>query len=240
MISENLLEILSRIDAAARRSGRNPGDIRLVAAVKSQGRQKIEEAIKAGLTHIGHNYIQEASAEKPDACGTEIKFHMIGHVQRNKARKAAELFDVIETIDDSRIFKPLDSACLELNKKLDLMIQVNLAGEIQKSGIAPEKASDLINAASEFRNIRIVGLMTMPPFFDDPQNARPYFAQLRLLRDKLIDEGILDKEARDLSMGMTGDFEAAIEEGATIVRIGTALFGPRLKTKALDKPGPSK
>ena len=164
---------------------------------------------------------------------------MIGHVQRNKARKAAELFDVIETVDDSRIFKPLDSACLELNKKLDLMIQINLAGETQKSGIAPEQAPELINAASEFSNIRVVGLMTMPPFFDDPENARPYFAQLRMLREKLINEGILDGEARDLSMGMTGDFEAAIEEGATIVRIGTALFGPRLKTKAMIQPGSS-
>ena len=112
------------------------------------------------------------------------------------------------------------------------MIQVNLAGETQKSGIAPELASELIKAASEFKGIRIAGLMTMPPFFDDPENARPYFGQLRLLRDRLIAEGILHSEARDLSMGMSGDFEAAIEEGATIVRIGTALFGPRLKARA--------
>ncbi len=233
MISENFREIRSRIDAAARRSGRNPNEVKLVAAVKSQGRKKIEETIEAGIKNIGHNYIQEASSEKPHKHDPEVKFHMIGHVQRNKARKAAELFDVIETVDDVRILGTLDSACSEFNKKLELMIQVNLAGETQKSGISPGETPKLVNAASEFEGIRIVGLMTMPPFFDDPENARPYFAQLRMLRDKLIAEGILDSEARDLSMGMTGDFEAAIEEGATIVRIGTALFGPRLKAETV-------
>lgn len=232
MISENFREIRSRIDEAAQRSGRNPKDVKLVAAVKSQGRQKIEEAIEAGIKNIGHNYIQEAVSEKPHHHDPEVKFHMIGHVQRNKAKKAVELFDIIETVDDVRILRSLDSACSEFNKKLELMIQVNLAGETQKSGIAPELASELIKAASEFKGIRIAGLMTMPPFFDDPENARPYFGQLRLLRDRLIAEGILHSEARDLSMGMSGDFEAAIEEGATIVRIGTALFGPRLKARA--------
>lgn len=233
MISENFREIRSRIDEAARRSGRNPRLVKLVAAVKSQGRQKIDEAIEAGIKNIGHNYIQEALSEKPHKHDPEVKFHMIGHVQRNKAKKAAELFDIIETVDDIRILKPLDSACSEFNKKLELMIQVNLAGETQKSGIAPDLVPELIKAALEFKGIRIVGLMTMPPFFDDPENARPYFAQLRLLREKLVAEGILDSEARELSMGMSGDFEAAIEEGATIVRIGTALFGSRLNAPSL-------
>lgn len=233
MISENFREIRSRIDEAARRSGRNPRLVKLVAAVKSQGRQKIDEAIEAGIKNIGHNYIQEALSEKPHLHDPEVKFHMIGHVQRNKAKKAAELFDIIETVDDIRILKPLDSACSEFNKKLELMIQVNLAGETQKSGIAPDLVPELIKAALEFKGIRIVGLMTMPPFFDDPENARPYFAQLRLLREKLVAEGILDSEARELSMGMSGDFEAAIEEGATIVRIGTALFGSRLNAPSL-------
>lgn len=233
MISENFREIRSRIDEAARRSGRNPRLVKLVAAVKSQGRQKIDEAIGAGIKNIGHNYIQEALSEKPHLHDPEVRFHMIGHVQRNKAKKAAELFDIIETVDDIRILKPLDSACSEFNKKLELMIQVNLAGETQKSGIAPDLVPELIKAALEFKGIRIVGLMTMPPFFDDPENARPYFAQLRLLREKLVAEGILDSEARELSMGMSGDFEAAIEEGATIVRIGTALFGSRLNAPSL-------
>lgn len=228
MIFENFREIRSRIGAAALRSGRNPDDIKLVAAVKSQGRQKIEEAIKAGIKLIGHNYIQEAASEKPLNCASDLRFHMIGHVQRNKAKKAAELFDVIETIDDVRILKPLDSACSEINKHLELMIQVNLAGEIQKSGISASEAPEIITAASGFKYLKVVGLMTMPPFFDDPEHARPYFSQLRDLRNELIASNVLDCEAIELSMGMTGDFEAAIEEGATIVRIGTALFGPRI------------
>lgn len=229
MIADNYSEIRSRMDEAARKSGRDPSAIRLVAAVKSQGRDRIEEAIRAGIKLIGHNYIQEAASEKPTSCPEDVKFHMIGHVQRNKARKACELFDVIEAIDDSRILKQLDSACSELNKKLDLMIQVNLAGEVQKSGVSKEEISDLIQATLEFKHLKVIGLMTMPPFFDDPDRARPFFAELRELRDNLTRDCVLDVSAKELSMGMTGDFEAAIEEGATIVRIGTALFGPRLK-----------
>jgi pyridoxal phosphate enzyme (YggS family) len=231
MISENFAEICSKIAEAALRSGRNPLDIKVVAAVKGQGRQKIEEAIEAGIKLIGHNYIQEAAAEKPLYCPVDVKFHMIGHVQRNKARKACELFDVIETIDDSRILSTLDSASKDMDRKLEIMVQVNLAGEIQKSGIAREETSRLISAVKGFEHLRLTGLMTMPPFYDDPENARPFFSELRDLRNCLMDEGILDIQANELSMGMTGDFEAAIEEGATIVRIGTALFGPRLRPR---------
>ena len=232
MISENVNEIRRRMDAAALRSGRNPEDIKLVAAVKSQGSPKIREAIKAGIKLIGHNYVQEAASEKPMDCAADVKFHMIGHVQRNKAKKAAELFDVIETVDDIKLLEELDAACSKLNKRLELMVQVNLAGEVQKSGISENEATRITQAALKFKNLKVIGLMTMPPFFDDPERARPYFARLRNLRDKLIASGALDPEAIELSMGMTGDFEAAIEEGATIVRIGTALFGPRLKPGA--------
>lgn len=230
MIADNVSEIKSRIQIAALHVGRNPSEVKLVAAVKGQGVEKIEEAVRVGIRLIGHNYIQEAAAQKPSYCPSGVKFHMIGHVQRNKARKACELFDVIETIDDARILKPLDSACSEIKKKIDLMIQVNLAGEIQKSGVPKEEALPLITAIKQFDNLRVIGLMTMPPFFDDPEKARPFFSELRDLRNQLMNEVQFDVENPELSMGMTGDFEAAIEEGATIVRIGTALFGPRLKT----------
>ncbi|MGD9819416.1 MAG: YggS family pyridoxal phosphate-dependent enzyme [Desulfomonilaceae bacterium] len=229
MIAENFSEIKSRIQIAALRVGRNPDEVKLVAAVKGKGVQKIEEAVGAGIRLIGHNYIQEAAAQKPSYCPSDLKFHMIGHVQRNKAKKACELFDVIETVDDARILKPLDTACSEIKKKLDLMIQVNLAGEVQKSGVPKGEALTLITAIKQFDNLRVIGLMTMPPFSDDPEKARPFFSELRDLRNQLMNKVQFDVENPELSMGMTGDFEAAIEEGATIVRIGTALFGPRLK-----------
>ncbi len=227
MISENLALISTKIAAAAVRAGRKPEEVRIVAAAKGQGREKIEEALAAGIRIIGHNYLQEAFKEVPGKLISDAKFHMIGHLQRNKAGKAVELFDVVETVDDLKLAEAINRSAETLNRAMGVMIQLNLSGEPQKSGIGENEVERLVAAIRELPSIRLLGLMTMPPFFDDPDRARPYFARLRELGEKLTGSGILSPEMNELSMGMSGDFEVAVEEGATLVRIGTMLFGPR-------------
>lgn len=228
MISQNLADIRKRISQAAERAGRNDDQVRIVAAAKAQGRRNIQEAVDAGICIIGHNYLQEAQREALPQAPSGLEFHMIGHLQRNKAGKAVELFDVIQTVDDERLATALDRRAHAVGRKIGVLIQVNLSGEPQKSGISPDQVAPLAELIRTLRALRLYGLMTMPPFFDDPDRARPYFAQLRKLRDELVVSGSLTREMNELSMGMTGDFEVAVEEGATLVRIGTALFGPRM------------
>jgi PLP dependent protein len=230
MIADNLAQIREKIARAADRGRRNPGEVRIVAAAKGQGRKKIQQAITAGIRIIGHNYLQEALQESSSEELPGVEFHMIGHLQRNKANKAADFFHVIHTVDDPRLASALNNHCQASNRSVGVLIQVNLALEPQKSGIAEEEVRPLAEAIRTLPYLRLTGLMTMPPFFDDPDRARPFFAQLRELRDKLQTAGVLTAEMNELSMGMTGDFEAAVEEGATLVRIGTALFGPRSTT----------
>ncbi len=227
MIGDNLRAIKARIREAARRVHREPDEIRIVAAAKGQGKAKIVEAIREGITIIGHNYVQEALSEKPETAGAQAAYHMIGHLQKNKAGKAVGLFDVIETVDDQDLAAVLDRRAREINRLIGVMIQVNVGEEPQKSGTSPEGAEGLASAIREMPNLRLMGLMTMPPFFDQPERARPFFSALRELRDRLMQCGVLTSDMAELSMGMTGDFEVAVEEGATLVRIGTALFGPR-------------
>ncbi|MBI5248050.1 MAG: YggS family pyridoxal phosphate-dependent enzyme [Desulfomonile tiedjei] len=227
MIAENLTQIKERIARAAERAQRNAEDVRIVAAAKGQGKLKIEEAIAAGISIIGHNYLQEAVQEVFSGNSADVEFHMIGHLQRNKAGKAAELFHVIQTVDDPRLAAALNSRCEACNRTTGVLIQVNLALEPQKSGIPEDEVQSLAEHIRGLPFLKLMGLMTMPPFFDDPKRARPYFARLRELREKLQSSGVMSSEMYELSMGMTGDFEAAVEEGATLVRIGSALFGPR-------------
>lgn len=227
MIAENLARIRHRINQAARRAARTEDEVRIVAAAKGQGVKKIDEAIAAGIRIIGHNYLQEAQRETPSRIPDGLELHMIGHLQRNKAGKAAEIFDVIETVDDERLAEALSRRAESLGRHLGVMIQVSLSGEPQKSGASKDEAERLAESIRNLSNLTILGLMTMPPFFDDPERCRPCFAALRELRDNLIASGSLSPEMRELSMGMTGDYEVAVEEGATLVRIGTALFGPR-------------
>ena len=227
MISKNLDELRKKIVIAAAKAGRDSGSVRIVAAAKTQSRETAEEAISLGIPIIGHNYVQEAIREHPStACGS-FEYHMIGHLQRNKAKKAAEIFDVIQTIDDLETAQALNHGAGDLGKILGVMIQINLSGEPQKSGIPGAKTASMIGFVQSLQNLRLLGLMTMPPFFDNPDAARPFFRRLRELRDDLISRGVLNPLSKELSMGMTGDFEVAIEEGSTLVRIGTALFGPR-------------
>lgn len=227
MIADNLAQIKEKIARAADRGHRSAEDVRIVAAGKGQGREKIQEAVAAGIRIIGHNYLQEALQESPSEELPDVEFHMIGHLQRNKANKAADFFHVIHTVDDPRLASALNNHCEATNSRVGVLIQVNLALEPQKSGIPEEEVRPLVETIRTLPYLRLMGLMTMPPFFDDPDRARPFFARLRELRDKLQTAGVLTSEMNELSMGMTGDFEAAVEEGATLVRIGTALFGPR-------------
>ena len=227
MIASNLRSIEARIREAALRVGRNSEEIKIVAAAKGQGRAKILEAINAGITIIGHNYVQEAMSEKPEITERDVSYHMIGHLQKNKAGKALGLFDVIETVDDEDLAAVLDRKAAEANRRVGVMIQVNVGEEPQKSGTPPQRAEKLAAVVRELPNLKLMGLMTMPPFFDQPERARPFFAALRQLRDSMMKKGLLTPDMGELSMGMTGDFEVAVEEGATLVRIGTALFGPR-------------
>jgi pyridoxal phosphate enzyme (YggS family) len=228
MIADNLANIQERIAAAAARVGRSPEDVRIVAAAKGQGTRKIAEAVAAGIRIIGHNYLQEAEREKPETGAVAVEFHMIGHLQRNKAGKAVNLFDLVQTVDDARLAEDLDRRAAAEGRIIGVMIQVNLSREPQKSGIDESEVEKLAEAIRNHQWLTLRGLMTMPPFFDEPERARPYFARLRELRDRLIASGKLTAEMCELSMGMTGDFEVAVEEGATLVRIGTALFGPRV------------
>lgn len=228
MIAHNLAVIRQRITQAATRAHLNPADVRIVAAAKGQGTAAIQAALEAGIHIIGHNYVQEAVQETPPDVASRAELHMIGRLQKNKAGKAVELFSVIHTVDDTELASVLDRKARAIGRTVRVLVQVNLGHEPQKAGIDEDKLTGLIGHIGGLFNLRLEGLMTMPPFFDDPERARPYFARLRQLRDTLVAGGVPQDSMRELSMGMTGDFEAAVEEGATLVRIGTALFGPRM------------
>jgi pyridoxal phosphate enzyme (YggS family) len=223
-IKRNLEEIKRRLADAARRAGRDPAGIRLVAVTKTVGLEGLQEAVAAGQTLFGENYVQEAKT-KIASLGPGLTWHFIGHLQSNKAKAAVELFDLIHSVDRLSLAQALEQAAARLDKLQNILLQVNLAGEASKSGTAPENAQDLLSEISKMPHLRVLGLMTMPPWFDDPERVRPYFRALRELRDRLRDLHLADLP--ELSMGMTGDFEVAVAEGATLVRIGTAIFGQR-------------
>jgi pyridoxal phosphate enzyme (YggS family) len=223
-IAHNLAAIRAAIEAACRRAGRDPAAVRLVAVSKTVDLERIRQAVAAGQNLFGENYLQEAR-EKIAALGRQVSWHLVGHLQTNKARPAVELFDLIHAVDRIKLAQALDDAAFRQGKIQDILIQVNQGGEDTKSGVAPEAAAALAQAVMRLPHLRLCGLMTMPPWFDDPETVRPYFRDLRELRDRLrASTGLALPE---LSMGMSGDFEAAVEEGATLVRVGTAIFGRR-------------
>ena len=227
-IKHNLEEIKGRIDAAAKAAGRNPADIRLVAVTKTVGLEGLRAAVAAGQNLFGENYVQEAKA-KIAALGPVLTWHFIGHLQSNKARLAVELFDLIHSVDRLSLAVALEQAAARLGKVQEILLQVNLAGEESKSGTAPENAEALLRDLSRLPHLKVLGLMTMPPWFDEPERVRPYFRELRQLRDRLRRLQLVEGDLPELSMGMTGDFEVAVAEGATLVRIGTAIFGRRTR-----------
>jgi PLP dependent protein len=226
LITENLGRVMERIEAAAKRAGRDPQTIRLVAVSKTVEPERIRAALDAGAKTFGENYIQEAQKKIP-VLGPDASWHFIGHLQKNKAKYAVRLFDWVHSVDGFVLAEELNRAALKEGKVQDILLQVDLSGEETKFG-APEQTLPVIcEKIAELEAIRIKGLMTLPPFSDDPEDSRPYFKKLRLLRDRLAEMKIPHISMHDLSMGMSADFEVAIEEGATLVRVGTAIFGPR-------------
>jgi pyridoxal phosphate enzyme (YggS family) len=225
-IRRNLEELKRRLEDAARTAGRDPVDIRLVAVTKTVGLEGLKEAVAAGQTLFGENYVQEARG-KIASLGPGLTWHFIGHLQSNKAKAAVELFDLIHSVDRASLAQALEQAAARRDKIQNILLQVNLAGEASKSGTAPENAQDLLSEIRKMPHLRVLGLMTMPPWFDDPARVRPYFRALRELRDRLRGLQLVEGSLSELSMGMTGDFEVAVAEGATLVRIGTAIFGQR-------------
>ncbi len=218
--------VREEINKACDKCGRSPEEITLVAVTKTVDQERIRAAIVAGLRVFGENYIQEAR-EKIPSIAEPVEWHFIGHLQRNKAKYAVRLFDVVETVDNVKLAGELQKRAEAIKRIQPVLVQVNVSGEETKSGITPEELPDLLKFIGRSSSLEFRGLMTMPPYFADPELARPYFRKLRELRDKMAERfpSLIFKE---LSMGMSGDFAVAIEEGATIVRIGTAIFGERV------------
>lgn len=225
-IAENLKTVRDRIDAAARRAGRDPVAVELVTVTKTVDASRIREAVAAGATILGENRVQEAK-EKVDLLGSVARWHLIGRLQSNKAKYAVKLFDLVHSVDSLALARELDRQAAKSGKVQDVLIEVNIAGERQKGGVAPDDAAELVRSAAMLPNIRIKGLMTMPPYSEDPEDSRPHYRRLRELAEELRRKDIPGAEQDTLSMGMSGDYEVAVEEGATLVRVGTAIFGER-------------
>ncbi len=204
-----------------------PEGVQLVGAAKTRSAEEVIEAIEAGLTIIGHNYVQEAE-RLFHAVSHPVKWHMIGHLQSNKAKKAAAIFDMVETVDSMKLAKAIDRACKGLNKTMPILLEINSGEEVQKAGVMPENAAQLLQEISTLSHVKIRGLMTMGPFTGDPEEARPYFRKTKMLFDELNALNLDRVELSLLSMGMSNSYEIAIEEGANLVRIGTKLFGERV------------
>ena len=230
-ISDHLHDIRGRIAEAARRSGRRPDDVVLVGAAKGVPLDLLREAVAAGLTDLGENRVQEAEAAITAVGRTRARWHMIGHVQRNKAGRAVELFDRIHSIDSIELAETLSRRAHSLGRTTRVLVQVNASHEPTKHGVAPEALDRLVAQVAALPALALDGLMSIGPVVDDPEQARPHFARTRTLRDQTARATGVDLP--ELSMGMSGDFEVAVEEGSTLVRVGTALFGPRPSAEAV-------
>jgi PLP dependent protein len=229
---ERLEAVESRIQSAVERSGRSRSEITLVAVSKKFSAQRIREAYAAGLRDFGENYVQEFADKHGELQGLEgARFHLIGHLQSNKVKLAADLFDVLQTADSSKLLRRLDAAMAEKQRLMEVLLEVKLSQEESKAGASPEQVSELVKTAAGCSHLRLTGLMTMPPWSDEPEHSRPYFRRLAALGRE---HGL-----PTLSMGMSGDFEVAIEEGATLIRVGTALFGNRPKPQPGTSPVPA-
>jgi len=231
-VAANIASIQERIAAATRRAGRNPDDVALMAVSKTQPPERIREAYDAGQRLFGENRVQEFAAKVEALRDLDAaEWHMIGHLQTNKVGKAAELFAAVDSIDSLKLAEKLNAAAENLGKKLAVLIEVNVGGEAAKTGIVPDSAEieEILRAAPRLESLSFQGLMTVPPFTDDPQAARGHFRKSRELRDTIAARKLPSVGMDVLSMGMSHDFEVAIEEGSTCVRVGTAIFGERAK-----------
>jgi PLP dependent protein len=226
-IASHIAIVRERIAAAARAAGRAPDEVRLLAVSKTFSADYVRAAYAAGQRDFGENKVQEALQKRDETAELEIRWHLIGHLQSNKVKKAAPAFAAIHAIDSVDLLRRVDQAAGEQGAAPEIYIQVDLAGEATKFGAPEADVPGIARAAVECRAARLMGLMLLPPWFDDPEQARPYFRRLRDLRDRLVVDGIDRSHLRELSMGMSHDFEVAIQEGATLVRVGTAIFGKR-------------
>jgi len=226
LVEKNIIRIREDMAAAALRRGRDPSSVRLMAVTKTVDDERIREAIAAGVCLIGENYVQEAQRKIP-LLGEGLEWHMIGHLQTNKSKYVVRLFHMIQSIDRIELARELDKRCGAAGVVMPILVEVNTGDESSKSGISPGEAVTLVETVSAFKNLSVEGLMTMPPWFSDPEEARPFFRKLRELRDRIAERDIPGVQMTELSMGMSDDFVVAVEEGATIVRIGRAIFGQR-------------
>jgi pyridoxal phosphate enzyme (YggS family) len=216
MIKENVKRILAEL----------PEGVQLVAAAKTRNPEEIDQAVEAGLRIIGENYVQEAE-QAFQVIGNRVQWHMIGHLQRNKVKKAVRIFDLIETVDSMRLAREIDKSCGKIGKTMPVLIEINSGEETQKAGVMPEDVPALIKEISALENIRVTGLMTMGPFTGDPEDARPYFMRTKEIFEELKKMELPRVELKHLSMGMSNSYRVALEEGANVVRIGTKIFGQR-------------
>jgi pyridoxal phosphate enzyme (YggS family) len=227
-IAQRLADVRQRLAEAAARAGRQPGDIRLLAVSKTFDLEHVQAAAAAGQEDFGENRVQEALQKMDGSADLRIRWHLIGTLQSNKVRKAAPRFSAIHSVDSLRLLQAIDHAAAEAGTAPELLVQVDLAGEATKHGALPSEVMEIVRAGTRCHAARLTGLMTIPPYFDDPEKTRPYFATLRDLRATLLTDGLPPDSLRELSMGMSHDFEIAVQEGATIVRLGTAIFGARV------------
>ena len=225
-INSNIATVLRRIEQACRRCGRDPETVNLIAVTKTVGSDRIKEAVQAGVMFIGENRVQEAW-QKFDEVGKEVAWHMIGHLQTNKVRRVLKFADMVQSVDSLHLAKALHVESEKLNREIDVLIQVNTSDEESKFGLSPAQVADTVDEMSSFGRVKIRGLMTIGAFVPNPEQTRPSFRKLRELRDTIAARQIKGVEMQELSMGMTNDFEVAIEEGATMVRIGRSIFGGR-------------
>ena len=226
-IGRNVQKVYETVMEATKRTGRKTESVKLVAVSKMVSVENIKEALAAGITCLGENKVQEGAEKRPQLSGYAFEFHLIGHLQKNKVNKAVDTFDWIETLDSLELARRIDQACQLLDKEIPVLIQVNLGKEGTKSGVAAEELLPLVNQIAKFQHLSIRGLMTLPPFFENPQEVRPYFRRLRELSKEINRLAIENVGMQELSMGMSHDYQIAIEEGATMVRVGTAIFGER-------------
>ena len=227
-LAARFTRVRAQIAAAARQCGRSADDVKLIAISKTHPSSAITELIDLGATDVGENRVQEAEGKIAEVGRDKVRWHLVGHLQANKARRAVDLFDVIHSLDSIDLARRLDRLCHEKQREsLSVLIQVDLGQEETKSGIEEAALGQLAESVRSLSRLQPIGLMTLPPFFENPEHSRPFFRRLRELRDELAGRGVFGDRNGELSMGMTHDFAVAIEEGATMIRIGTAIFGER-------------
>ncbi len=228
-VAQRVAEVRGKVEQACEQAGRKIEDVTIMAATKGRRVTEIVEAVEAGISDVGENYVQELLDKKSelDQAGySDIRWHAIGHLQRNKVRYVVPLCSWIHSVDSIRLAQEIDKRAARIDKVQAVLLEINISGEESKFGIAPEQAVELAEQVMELEHLQLRGLMTMPPYTDNPEDSRPLFKALRDLAEQLVDRGLPREAMSELSMGMSGDYQVAVEEGATIIRLGTALFGP--------------